>query len=254
MSRSNTRIARLSAAHITSKSTKSYLQFNPSISRRPSKTEPSRSVRRPLFDKADGNDAQEGKNGVIELKAADGDTEEFDEACDDPEIVKLMVEYFYHLDYPRPKDSTTSTKSTRQSTKKLRYSHPTWDSSGQEIPPQAFDAEQPNVSLMQHAKLFTMAVKYQIDGLRHLITQKFKEAVATQWSHEDFAHTIHIVYNSTAEDVTELREIVADAVHAHFEELQERPGVEVSMRSIAALTYGLLTRSRERNRNKGYYY
>ncbi|KAL1586300.1 hypothetical protein WHR41_05568 [Cladosporium halotolerans] len=197
---------------------------------------------------------KEGKNGVIELKAADGDTEEFDEACDDPEIVKLMVEYFYHLDYPRPKDSTTSTKSTRQSTKKLRYSHPTWDSSGQETPPQAFDAEQPNVNLMQHAKLFAMAVKYQIDGLRHLTTQKFKEAVATQWSHEDFAHTIHIVYNSTAEDVTELREIVADAVHAHFEELQERPGVEASMRSIAALTYGLLTRSRERNRNKGYYY
>lgn len=107
---------------------------------------------------------------------------------------------------------------------------------------------------MEHAKVFAMAVKYRVDRLRHLATLKFKEAVTTDWSHEDFAHTIHVVYNSTAEDVTELRETVADTVHSHFEELQKKPGVEVSIRSITALTYGLLTRSRAINRNNRYYY
>jgi hypothetical protein len=51
---------------------------------------------------------QEGESGVIELKAArsDGETSGEDgEVYDEPEIVKLMVEYFYHFDYLCDTDS-----------------------------------------------------------------------------------------------------------------------------------------------------
>lgn len=41
---------------------------------------------------------QEGKTGTIELKST-ADSDDDEAVCDDPEIVKLMVGYFYHLDY-----------------------------------------------------------------------------------------------------------------------------------------------------------
>lgn len=38
---------------------------------------------------------------MIELKAKTGDNDQENDGCDDPEIVKLMIEYFYHFDYLR---------------------------------------------------------------------------------------------------------------------------------------------------------
>lgn len=92
------------------------------------------------------------------------------------------------MEYLRPKDGTTPRRSTRQgaesagcvrTSKRSKYSNPTWAPSGEEIPSPASDAEKPSVHLMEHAKVFAMDVKYRVDRLRHLATLKFKEAVTT---------------------------------------------------------------------------
>ena len=50
---------------------------------------------------------QEGKDKVITLKVAEPNEQDDGSACDDPEAIKLMVEFFYYLDYEADKNSNT---------------------------------------------------------------------------------------------------------------------------------------------------
>jgi hypothetical protein len=101
---------------------------------------------------------------------------------------------------------------------------------------------QSRVYVIEHAKVFAMAVKYQVDGLRDLATTKFKQSVQTSWNHEDFAHASFVIYDSTPEDVSQLREIVANTLHNHFSELKDKPEVETVVCGNPHLAYALLKR------------
>ena len=121
-----------------------------------------------------------------------------------------MVEYFYYFDYLRGTNSLP-------------------------VSP---------VYLIEHAKVFAIAVKYQIDGLRDLAASKFEDAATAHWKHDDFAHAVHVAFNSTAEEVTQLREVVSDILHQHFDVLKDKPEVETVVCNIPRLAYALLKRSR----------
>jgi hypothetical protein len=152
---------------------------------------------------------QEGASGVIELKAMTDSPEPTDDSCDDPEIVKLMIEYFYHFDY-------------------------LCDIARAPSPPK------PTPFFVEHAKVFAMAIKYQAAGLRQLAASNFRRAACVFWNHTGFAHAIHIVYTSTPDDAQELRKIVADTVHEHYSDLQSKPEIDVAMRSLSGLAYSIL--------------
>lgn len=64
-----------------------------------------------------------------------------------------------------------------------------------------------------------MAVKYHVDALRNLAAQKFQTEVEQHWDHEDLAHAIHVIYTSTADEVTQLREVAVEALNAHRDQL-----------------------------------
>jgi hypothetical protein len=98
------------------------------------------------------------------------------------------------------------------------------------------------VHLVQHAKVFALAVKYQAAALRRLAVTKFKHSVDAHWNHEDLSRAIHVLYHSTPDDVTELRDIIAETVYNHFEELDAKDAVNAVVSSIASLAYGLLQR------------
>lgn len=138
-----------------------------------------------------------------------------------------MVEYFYHFDYLREIESLPNLS---------RFS------------PRAPELPS-NVYVIEHAKVFAIAVKYQIDGLRDLAASKFKEAATSYWNHDDFAHSIHIAFNSTAEEVTQLRKVVSDILHKHFDDLEDKPEVEAVVCNIPRLAYALLKRSRAGGKN-----
>lgn len=169
---------------------------------------------------------REGKSGIIELKATQDDSADPGDACDAPEIVKLMIKYFYHLDYLH---NTESRQAYLNSNGKK----------GESV-----SQDGSNVFMIEHAKVFAMAVKYQVDGLRDLAISKFQAQVKSHWNHQDFPHTIFVVYNSTPQDVTQLRDLVANQMHETFEELQNKPEIEEVVLSIPKLSYNLLKRSR----------
>lgn len=98
---------------------------------------------------------QEGKTGEIVLQAADPDSDDPQDACDDPEAVRQMVKYIY----------------------KQRY--------------------EDKQTLMMHAKIFALAVKYQIPGLRKLATNKFNFICGLDVHDEELFRATHYVYHST---------------------------------------------------------
>ena len=199
---------------------------------------------------------QEGDTGIIELKTvqSDGETSaEGDDIYDEPEIVKLMVEYFYHFDYLRnteslphptaklpPNARTTESSSATQTAKRehirVRLPPPTLQSQQHELPSQGY--------IIEHAKVFAIAVKYQIDGLRGLAAAKFKDAATAYWKYDDFVEAIYVVYSSTFEGVTQLRDVVTDILHQHFDDLEDMPEVETALCNVPRLAYDLLKRSR----------
>lgn len=141
-----------------------------------------------------------------------------------------MVEYFYHFDYFRNSESLPD-----PSLLSCPY---------RQLPSRVY--------MIEHAKVFAIAVKFQIDGLRDLAALKFKQAATAYWSHDDFAHSVHIVFNSTAEEVTQLREIVSDILHQHFDDLEAKPEVEAVVCNTPRLAYALLKRSRAGGKNGGF--
>lgn len=198
------------------------------------------------------NIRQEGKTGTIELKAIDPDSDEPEDACDDPEIVKLMVGYFYHLDYLYENNAATTPavievpdSPAPPPKKKARKTAPAKRTrASTSAPIEAMPPAGPKVHFIGHAKVFAMAVKYHIAALQNLATQKFKAEVAEHWDHEDLAHAIHVIYTSTAEDVTQLREVAVEALNAHRDQLLEKPGIATLLRSITGLACDLLMRGR----------
>jgi hypothetical protein len=231
---------------------------------------PPTTARRTLTDSE-----QEGETGVLELKAAPSDGETSVEDCevyDEPEIVKLMVEYFYHFDYlrdtellarpaARPKPAARTAKNPF-ATKKLKREDvrvclppPAMESHQSELPSQGYIVEPAQVFsqgyIIEHAKVFALAVKYQIDGLRGLAASKFKDAATAYWKHNDFVDAIYLAYDSTPEEVTGLREVVLDILHQHFDELEGEENFETAFYNIPGLAYALLKRSHAESRNGG---
>ena len=160
-----------------------------------------------------------------------------------------MVGYFYHLDYLRDNNAAAASalievkdnpvppkKKGKKSTpvKKARAS--------MSAPTEAALPPSLEVHLIEHAKVFAMAVKYHIAALQNLAAQKFQAEVIEHWNHEDLGHAIHVIYTSTAEDVTQLREVAVKVLNAHRDQLLLKPDITTLLRSITGLACDLLLR------------
>jgi hypothetical protein len=177
---------------------------------------------------------QEGERGFLELKAKEADTDD-DDACDDPEIFKLMIEYIYHFDYLRGIDLGPVENKKRAGTSILAE------------PSLGNEASSPpglETWIIKHARVFAMAIKYRVDGLCDLAASKFKEAATVYWDTKNFSHVISIVYQSTNEEVTQLRDIVVDVLHDHTEVFRSDEVIESLVYSMTGLAHALLKRSR----------
>lgn len=93
-----------------------------------------------------------------------------------------------------------------------------------------------------NARVFAMAVKYQVPALASLAVAKFKHALELNSTAIVFARAIEIAFTSTPENVGELRDIVLDTLINHKALLQD-PDIKRSIRSIKGLACDLLEKS-----------
>jgi hypothetical protein len=134
-----------------------------------------------------------------------------------------MVGYFYHLDYLHEDNATVAPavieapdSPAPPPKKKARKAAPAKKTrTSTSAPTETAPPSGPKVHLIEHAKIFAMAVEYHIAALQNLAAQKFKTEFMEHWDHEDLAHAIHVIYTSTPEDITQLREVAVEALDAH---------------------------------------
>ena len=163
-----------------------------------------------------------------------------------------MFHYFYHLDYlpdaelPQPTMEAAAT-ATDQKTEDLvsdKESMPASLTTEAPTPTTVSSSvtSQPRVYIIEHTKVFAIAVKYQVEGLRNLAIAKFKQSAKTHWDHEDFVHAIAIVHDPKLDDVPQLRVIVADILYEHFGAMKHRAEIETLICKTPSLSYAMFKR------------
>ncbi|OCL12364.1 hypothetical protein AOQ84DRAFT_386178 [Glonium stellatum] len=93
--------------------------------------------------------------------------------------------------------------------------------------------------LVTHAKMYAIADKYQITGLKALASEKFRTACELHWDKQAFASAAHIVYASTLNHDKGLRNIVAQTISGNMS-LLKKPEIEALMTEFNGLAFGVL--------------
>lgn len=140
-----------------------------------------------------------------------------------------MIYYLYHLDYqpsyPR-----------EQSKNNLERKHET-DQAGlseglQQIYPTGNE-------LIIHTKVYALAEKYLIDGLKALALRKFNEATIDHWASNDLLEAAQVVYQYTVETDRGMRDTVIQTFYGH-PELLDKEEVQDIFRTLPLLAYDLM--------------
>ncbi|KAG9678684.1 hypothetical protein KCU99_g1048, partial [Aureobasidium melanogenum] len=140
---------------------------------------------------------KEAISGVLQLKANpyEGDLDNLGDG-DDPEIVEEMVYYFYHLELSA----------------KARVTSP-WECEVVHIEP----------SLVYLARIYVLAEKYFIEGLKATIMTDFRDSLARELEHPELIEACHIIFRKTVEPGGEkgLKAIVAKSLADALEKVKK---------------------------------
>ncbi|KAF3011202.1 hypothetical protein E8E13_011609 [Curvularia kusanoi] len=194
---------------------------------------------------------------------------------DDPEIIKLLMQYLYEAEYSPvlpttdQQGATTTLPSSRSKHSKeyrLDFPHTCFENPGfpcprnvcphhwcgsecaydcsafvcricvtQPLPPAAGKAE----DLLLHAKMYEIGDKYEVAGLRDIAKDKFNVSCKHFWNTTSFGLAAKHVFSTTVEDDKGLRDIVSATISDHIE-LVNDPEVDKVMIEHNGLAVGVL--------------
>jgi hypothetical protein len=97
------------------------------------------------------------------------------------------------------------------------------------------DAEQ----TLTHAKMYEMADKYDVVGLKQPYIDKYRRACVVYWDHPKFAESAYHVYCTTPTHDKGFRNIVCRTISQHIR-LLKKPEVGDLKTEFNGLTFGLL--------------
>nr|POF07040.1 kelch-like protein 41b [Quercus suber] len=168
---------------------------------------------------------QESRTNWIKLKAIGDDPNNKNDG-DEPDCIKLMVEYFYSFEY----DFGDAHVEIDADTRRASYLEK-WKLQGK--CPAAFGR------LLMHAAVFATAVKYRVTGLQAMAADNFECAIEEAWNHDEFGDVAFNVFITTHSSVKELRNMVLQTIACH-PEILKKPQMESPLQSCAELSYALL--------------
>ncbi|KAF2004173.1 hypothetical protein P154DRAFT_552284 [Amniculicola lignicola CBS 123094] len=98
--------------------------------------------------------------------------------------------------------------------------------------------------LLINAKLYEIADKYQVTGLKDLVKTKFTLACQHFWNTPSFPVAAHHVFTSTPDEDKGLRDIICNTISTHMQ-LLNKPEIEAVMTECNGLAFGLLKQKSE---------
>ena len=177
---------------------------------------------------------------------------------DDPQAVKLMIDYLYLNDY----DPSTTLPSGPSTPVKDVGDRPSLDHSGEVAQNWTFALPEPDPgpplpdssvltvardnassNLMElHAKVFAIASKYDIKPLQRTARKKLKDQTKCDWNVADLIAAMRIIFNQTPETELKLRGVLKDVIVEHALTLVQHPGFDEAVAGINGLAYDLFCR------------
>ena len=133
-----------------------------------------------------------------------------DIAADDPESVKLMIDYFYDMDYTY---STTS--------KPLKAAP--WDP-----------------TIVMHCQVYVLAIRYEVVGLKEAALAKIERRLQFPCAGPDYATPLHVIYKSIPDTEKAMRAAVMNRLLDADIHLLRSEAMQAVVRDIPELAYDLL--------------
>lgn len=149
-----------------------------------------------------------------------------------------MVEYFYKLQYDIPGGTKDFEKMDY-----AEMSTPTLGTIHSKVVP----AECPE--LMVHTKVYALAEKYMIEGLKMLALEKFTTAATQYWESSTFLEAAREAYTSTIELERGLRDAILEVFYNHPTLLDDLK-VQLMLQEVPQLGFDLLMNMRKHEREK----
>ncbi|KAF2134738.1 hypothetical protein P153DRAFT_362478 [Dothidotthia symphoricarpi CBS 119687] len=94
--------------------------------------------------------------------------------------------------------------------------------------------------LVIHAKMYEIADKYNIMGLKDLVIEKFSKACQRFWNDCAFPIAAHHAFSTTPEHDKGLRDIVSKTIADHMSDLVKKPEIETLLTEFNGLAFGVL--------------
>ena len=196
---------------------------------------------------------------------------------DEPEIVKLLVQYLYEGEYepflPSAAVQTstvaipTPIKRRKLSSKKqeynLSFSHTCYDRGNdcdsRRLCPHHYCGDECSYTcrgfacevctlpaltgsssqLLAHTKMYEMADKYEVVDLKELAKEKFSRGCKHFWNTSDFQIAADHAFSTTPDDDNGLRDLVSQTIAKHME-LAQAPEIRALLMQFNGLALGIL--------------
>ncbi|CAG9951764.1 unnamed protein product [Clonostachys rosea f. rosea IK726] len=155
---------------------------------------------------------------------------------EDPEAVRSLLYYMYHLDYPC-RDSSGLVKANDGESEVGAPDPLTSPRSESVMYPDA-----PN--LIHHCRVYCLADKFDVGSLKSLAAEKFEEEAINYWDHPLFIEAAREVYATSPTNDLGLRSVVVTTLQGHHQ-LLDTPGVQGLLRE-SQLAFDLLMDSRRK--------
>ncbi|KAI8938336.1 hypothetical protein NX059_005987 [Plenodomus lindquistii] len=214
---------------------------------------------------------------AIKFGGKEAEENEIELPEDQPEVIKLLMQYLYESEYePRLPDGKTSShavstaarwrhidKDAQQAGEITHYCTRYVDnsSSSTSCPHNCTRCSsncvgyicdvclcQPLVlpingaadQLLYHSKLYEIADKYNVTGLKELAKEKFWRASARFWDDPAFAVAAHHAFSTTPDHDKGLRDIISKTIAYHTKEMVKKREIEALLTEFNGLAFGLL--------------
>ncbi|KAH7149118.1 hypothetical protein B0J13DRAFT_550713 [Dactylonectria estremocensis] len=184
-------------------------------------------TRSPFFAKACDGPFKEGQSGEIDLPD------------DDPEAVASMICYLYRGCYPR-------VEADAERPQEKRLGSP-WNA-------ETYGEETISLQdeyLCLHAKVYAIAEKYQVSGLKEMALRNFSFLVPRTISPHNFAEASEIAYTMTIDSDRGLRDLVVEVLFSKSQFLEDE-ALKKLLKRLPDLTYDyVMYQHRKKEGNAG---
>ncbi|SPO03773.1 uncharacterized protein DNG_06456 [Cephalotrichum gorgonifer] len=210
-------------------------------------------------DEQEGQRASDGYTPSGDAVSTQSGTKVINLDDNDPIAVWAMVQYLYHLEYPTPTDemeenalggwkqsdlSPPGGGQGRDSVKAWNIPSWTMPSNNQDLIP-ALDWR----CIHRHAKIYSLAEKYGISGLKHFSSRRFKSSLDGHYHGDwvDVLACVREVYTGTPQHDRELRDEMRTALRVNME-LVESEKMQELMLEIPQVAIDVLLDYHQHNR------